>query len=273
MPAKRTAFFISDRTGITAEMLGHSLLAQFRGAQFDKITLPFVDTVEKALAARGQVERAARNGGRPLVFSTLADPEIRAIVSACNALTLDLFEAFIAPLETELDMDASRAAERFRGGDDETLHMQRMDALNFAMYHDDGSSTRDLGDADIILVGVSRSGKTPTCLYLALQHGIRAANYPLVPEDFGSTELPAALRAHRAKLFGLATSPERLCRIREARKPGSGYASMAECRHEALQAESLFRAQNIPFLHATDQSVEEIATAILHQAKLARRLR
>lgn len=273
MTVKRTAFFVSDRTGITTEMLGHSLLAQFRGTQFDKVTLPFVDTVEKALAAREKIERAGKGSIRPLVFSSLADPEIRAIVAACNALTLDIFEAFTAMLETELEMEASHAAGRFRGTDDEAVFRHRMDAINFTMTHDDGASTSDFDHADIILVGVSRSGKTPTCLYLALQYGVRAANYPLTPEDFDEMQLPAALRPYRAKLYGLTANPERLHHIRQARKPGSDYASLAECKYEARQAEALFRARGIPFLDSTDQSVEEIASTILHEAKLERRLR
>lgn len=273
MPNKRTAFFVSDRTGITAEMLGHSLLAQFPGLQFDMVTLPFVDTVDKALAAREKIRQAERQGPRPLIFSSLADPEIRAIVAACNALTLDVFEAFSAMLEVELETEASHAAGRFRGTDDEAVFKQRMDAINFTMAHDDGASTRDFQHADIILVGVSRTGKTPTCLYLALQYGIRAANYPLTTEDFDEPQLPAALRPYRAKLYGLTTGPERLHQIRQARKPDSNYASLRACQYEIRQAEALFRAHTIPFLDSTDQSIEEIASAILHEAKLERRLR
>lgn len=148
-----------------------------------------------------------------------------------------------------------------------------MDAINFTMAHDDGASTRDFQHADIILVGVSRTGKTPTCLYLALQYGIRAANYPLTAEDFDEPQLPAALRPYRAKLYGLTTGPERLHQIRQARKPDSNYASLRACQYEIRQAEALFRAHTIPFLDSTDQSIEEIASAILHEAKLERRLR
>ena len=270
---KRAAFFISDRTGITAEMLGHSLLTQFDTVPFQEVTLPFVDTVEKAHEIVARInENATIQGVRPIVISTLVNTEIAAIVGAANALFLDCFEIFISPLEKELGVRASHAIGRSHSVNDLVNYYHRIDAVNYALGHDDGIATRDLAEADVILVGVSRSGKTPTCLYLAMQFGIRAANYPLVPEDFSSMQLPGQVRTLRARLYGLTIKPERLQQIRNERRPGSQYATRANCEFEVRQAESLMRQEGIPYLDATSKSVEELATTILHEAKLVRRI-
>ena len=270
---KRAAFFISDRTGITAEMLGHSLLTQFDTVRFQEVTLPFVDTVEKAHEIVARVnETATTDGVRPIVISTLVNNEIAAIVGAANALFLDCFEIFISPLEKELGVTASHAIGRTHNVNDLVNYYHRIDAVNYSLGHDDGVATRDLSDADIILVGVSRSGKTPTCLYLAMQFGIRAANYPLVPEDFSSMQLPGQLRSLRGRLRGLTIKPERLQQIRSERRPGSKYATLDNCEYEVREAEALMRQEGIPYLDATSKSVEELATTILHEAKLVRRI-
>lgn len=266
---KRTAFFVSDRTGITAENLGQSLLSQFDGVLFERITLPFVDTVDKALAARERIEAAARSDGqRPLVFSTLIMPDVRDALATSSALFLDLFEMFIAPLETELDVAPSHAVGKSHGiGADYTA---RIDAVNYALQHDDGGITSNLSRADIILVGVSRCGKTPTSLYLAMQFGIYAANYPLVPEDFDEDELPQSLKSLRGKLYGLTIAAERLHRIRAERAPDSRYASLENCLRETRQAEGLMARFGIPMLDVTSMSIEEIATTLLQQTGLKR---
>jgi regulator of PEP synthase PpsR (kinase-PPPase family) len=270
---KRVAFFISDRTGITAEMLGHSLLTQFEGVRFQEVTLPFVDTVEKAHEIVSHIyESAAAEGVRPIVISTLVNTEIATVVGAANALFLDCFEIFISPLEKELGERASHAIGRSHSTNDLVNYYHRIDAVNYALGHDDGVATRDLADADIILVGVSRSGKTPTCLYMAMQFGIRAANYPLIPEDFSSMQLPGQLRPLRNRLRGLTIKPERLQQIRNERRPGSKYATLANCEFEVREAEALMRQEGIPYLDATSKSVEELATTILHEAKLVRRI-
>ena len=270
---KCAAFFISDRTGITAEMLGHSLLTQFESVRFEEVTLPFVDTVEKAHEAVQRINAAgAAEGLRPIVISTLVNTEIAAIVGGANALFLDCFEIFISPLEKELGVPASHAIGRSHSLNDLVNYSHRIDAVNYALGHDDGLATRDLADADIILTGVSRSGKTPTCLYMAMQFGIRAANYPLVPEDFSGMQLPSQLRPLRARLRGLTIKPERLQQIRNERRPGSKYATLANCEFEVREAEALMRQEGIPYLDATSKSVEELATTILHEAKLVRRI-
>ena len=267
MIKSRTAFFVSDRTGITAENLGHSLLSQFDSIKFKLIRLPFLDTVEKARDALVQINEAAlTDGQRPLVFSTLIIPAVRNIVEQSDSLFLDLFEMFIVPLETELGINSSHAVGRSHGAG--INYNARMEAVNYAMNHDDGGITKELDRADIILIGVSRCGKTPTSLYLALQNGIYAANYPLVPEDFESASLPRALKPLLNKLHGLTIRPERLQKIRTERSPNSRYASLENCQLEVKQAENMMRLSNIPFLDVTTMSVEEIATTIMHQTGL-----
>ena len=270
---KRTAFFVSDRTGITAEMLGHSLLTQFDSVGFNEVTLPFVDSIEKAEEIVKQINlQAAAEGMRPIVISTLARTEIAQVVGQANALFLDCFEIFVSPLERELGVRASHTVGRSHSVTDFVNYHHRIESVNYTLSHDDGVSKSDLSDADVILVGVSRSGKTPTCLYLAMQFGIRAANYPLIPEDFSSMQLPGQLRALHGKLYGLTIKPGRLQQIRTERRPGSKYATLQSCEFEVREAEALMRQEGIPYLDATSKSVEELATTILHEARLVRRI-
>jgi hypothetical protein len=270
---RRSAFFVSDRTGITAEMLGHSLLTQFEQVQFTETTLPFVDTPDKARAAVDEINQAGRNDGvRPLVFGTLVDPEISAIVVTAEALVLDCFQIFIAPMESELGVRSSHAVGRSHSVTNSSSYFRRIDAVNYALSYDDGQATKELDNSDVILIGVSRSGKTPTCLYLALQYGIRAANYPLIPEDFGAMKLPGALQRQRHKLFGLTILPDRLHQIRSERRPGSKYASLPNCQAEVREAEALMRNEAIPYLDTTHRSIEELASTIMQQASLQRHI-
>jgi regulator of PEP synthase PpsR (kinase-PPPase family) len=270
MATVRTAFFLSDRTGITCEMLGHSLLTQFDQVSFTEITLPFVDSPDKAREAVRQINQAAeRDGARPLVFSTLVDPTLSGEIQTANGKYIDCFQIFIAPLEAELDVKSSHTVGRSHSLRNNS-YFSRIDAVNFAMSHDDGQTTKELDEADVILVGVSRCGKTPTCLYMALQFGIRAANYPLIPEDFAAKKLPSAVQAHKQKLFGLTIRPDRLQRIRNERRPGSKYASLENCEFEVREADILMRQEGIPVLDTTTQSIEELATTIVQKAHLQR---
>ena len=274
MPDRRTVFFISDRTGITAEMLGNSLLSQFEDVQFRRQTIPFVDSADKIEAVIRQVnETAVREGKTPIVFSSVVDEAAsETIRREARALTLDLFQIFIAPLEAELGAKSSHTAGRSHGITNSNEYFARMDAINFTQMHDDGAATRDLAKAQVILVGVSRCGKTPTSLYLALQFGVRAANFPLTPDDFADRVLPASVLPHRDRLFGLTINPERLHKIREERRPGSKYATLESCRHEVREAEELMHRERIPMLDTSAKSIEEIATTILHRAELARHI-
>ena len=274
MPAHRTVYFISDRTGITAEMLGNSLLSQFDEIEFQRLTIPFVDTPEKIASAIEQVnETALREGRRPIVFSSIVDENMSATIRRnVNALTLDLFQVFIAPLETEFAAKSSHAAGRSHGIANSHEYFSRMEAINFAQTHDDGAATRDLAKAQVILVGVSRCGKTPTSLYLALQFGIRAANFPLTPDDFADRILPASVLPHKERLFGLTINPDRLHKIREERRPGSKYSALENCRYEVRECENLLEREGIPVLDTTAKSIEEIATTISYRAKLRRHI-
>ncbi len=274
MPDRRTVFFLSDRTGITAEMLGNSLLTQFEDFSFTRVTIPFVDSLEKVEDAIRQVNATAeREGQRPIVISSVVDEAMSAIIRRdAQALTLDMFQIFIQPLEAELGAKSSHAAGRTHGIANSHEYFARMEAINFTQSHDDGAATRDLSKAQVILVGVSRCGKTPTSLYLALQFGVRAANFPLTPDDFADKKLPASVLPHRDKLFGLTIHPERLREIREERRPGSKYAALENCRYEVREAEAMMHRENIRMLDTSSKSIEEIATTIMHQAQLARHI-
>jgi regulator of PEP synthase PpsR (kinase-PPPase family) len=272
MPDPRTVFFVSDRTGITAEMLGNSLLSQFEEIEFTRLTIPFVDSPEKIAAVIEQInETSGREPQPPIVFSSIVDDAMSDTLRRnTHALALDLFQVFIAPLETELGAKSSHAAGRSHGITNSHEYFARMDAINFTQAHDDGAATRELSRAQVILVGVSRCGKTPTSLYLALQFGIRAANFPLTPDDFVDHALPASLRAHKDLLFGLTINPERLHKIREERRPHSKYSALENCRYEVRECEHLLEREGIPILDTTEKSIEEIATTISYRAKLRR---
>lgn len=266
---QRSVFFVSDGTGITAETFGNSILAQF-AAKPRHVRRPFVDTVEKAQAVVAEINQvAAAEGRRPIAFITLVNDEVRDIVTAegCNALVLDMFRAFVEPLELEFGLKSNHRVGRFSDAAKSQEYNERIEAINFSLAHDDGQSARNLAQADVILLGVSRCGKTPTSLYLAMQHGIKAANYPLIPEDFERGRLPTALGPHLGKCFGLTIDPERLSQIRNERRPDSKYASLQNCRHEVREAESMMRRNGVSWLSSTHKSIEEIATTILRDIR------
>ena len=272
MTKKRTVFFVSDRTGITAETLGHSLLTQF-DVDLEQVTLPFVDSAERAKLALRQVEEAnLASGERSIVFSTVIDNEVREILRSANAVMFDFFETFIAPLEQELKMPSSHMVGRSHGLVDNTTYDVRIDAMNYALNHDDGVTTHHYPQADVILVGVSRTGKTPACIYMALQYGMYAANYPLTEEDLDRGGLPKQLEPFRTKLYGLTIRPDRLEQIRIERRPNSRYASTRQVQYEVARAEAMFQRERIPYVNTTTMSIEEIATTILHERQLKRRL-
>ncbi|MBI3145332.1 MAG: kinase/pyrophosphorylase [Pseudogulbenkiania sp.] len=272
MPHLRSAIFVSDRTGITAEALGNTLLTQFDTIEFKRETIPFVDTVEKALEVAEMIrQRTADDHQKPVVFTSIVNAEVRQALRVDHALVIDFFEAFIGELEAELHQKATLSVGKAHGMMDEAQYDHRIEAVNYSLNHDDGVKLKDLHEADVVLVGVSRSGKTPTCLYLALQYGIKAANYPLTPEDLGSPTLPKMLLPFRQKIFGLTIDPARLHHIRSERRPDSKYASLDNCRSEVNEAESMFRHHAIPFISTTHKSIEEIASTIMHKANLTRR--
>jgi len=271
----RTVCFVSDRTGITSETLGQALLAQFEGVETRTVTMPFVSTLQEA---RGVVERinaiARTEQARPIIFSTLVDDGIRAVVKEADGFFLDFFDAFLAPLESELEVRSAHVTGHAApGAAADPAHSARIDATNFALSNDDGSGARDYRSADLILIGVSRTSKTPTSLYLALQYGVFTANYPLTDEDLETGKLPKVLQPYASKLYGLTIDAERLQLIRQERRPGSRYASPQQVRYEVRTALSLFERQSIPHLDVSECNVEEIASRILSRMNLERRVR
>lgn len=267
----RTVFFISDGTGITAETLGHSLLARFEGLIYRQVRIPFVDSADTLEDCVQRIREAHREDGqRPIVISSLVAPGAATTLATADALILNLFDVFIAPLEKELGQPASQAVGQSHGRVNSEDYARRIDAINFTLAHDDGVSDTDLDQADVILVGVSRSGKTPTSLYLALQFGIKAANYPLIPEDFERGRLPGALAQYRHKLFGLTIAAERLAQIRQERRPDSHYAALDNCRWEIEQAQKLMRREGIRWLDSTTKSIEEISATLMQTVRLDR---
>lgn len=270
---RRQVFFVSDGTGITANTFGQSLLTQFENIDLDEVTLPHVDSMEKVEAAVKKINDAAIDSAkRPIVFATLTDPQMRHLLSTSNGLFLDLFGKFIEPLEFELQIKSSHVIGRAHGIRNKTVpYNQRIEAMNFALDHDDGINIKHYEKADIILLGASRSGKTPACVYLAMHYGLAAANYPLLEEDLETLELPKILRSFKDKLFGLMIMPERLQQIRQERRPNSRYASLTQCQLEVQRSEAMYRHQGLPYVNTTTMSVEEIATTIIQTMKSKRK--
>lgn len=260
----RSVFFVSDGTGITAEAFGNAILAQF-DINCRRIRIPFVDNEDKAFQALRQINHACETDkARALVFSTIVNPGLVELFAVkCQGMLMDMFSTFVAPLEEELCVKSLHRVGRFSDVIKSQAYHDRIEAINYALAHDDGESDAELEQADVILIGVSRVGKTPTSLYLAMQHGLKVANYPLIPEDFVRQQLPLALKAHRRKLFGLSISPERLTEIRQERRPNSRYATLENCREEVAAAESMMRRSGIEWMSTTTKSIEEIATMIL----------
>lgn len=266
----RTVFIVSDGTGITAETFSHSILAQFE-TRFRNVRIPFVDTIDKAhLAVRRINDAFEAEGVRPIVFTTLVDPAANQVLRNSKAMILNMFQTFIEPLENELGLKSTHAIGRLHQNADTEAYKNRIEAINFSLMHDDGQSHKNLAEADVILVGVSRSGKTPTSLYLAMQYGLKSANYPLIPDDFERGKLPSALLTYKSKIFGLTIDPARLSEIRNERRPGSKYAALANCRYEVNEAEAMMRREGIIWLSTTHKSIEEIATTILQEIKVER---
>jgi hypothetical protein len=269
---QRTVFFVSDGTAITTETLGHSLLTQFPGITFRQERIPFVDSPEKAAEVLKQINRASERDGAPVVvFLSIVNDRVRAVLYQSRAVILDLFADFMDTLERELGVGREATVGRAHGGADTERYENRIEATNYALSHDDGMSL-DYQNADLVLVGISRSGKTPTCLYLALNFGVKAANYPLTQQDLENQRLPDSLRPHTGKIAGLMIDADRLAQIRETRKPGSRYASLKQCHWEVDAAESLLRSAGIAVIHTTHSSIEEIASRILVQLGMHREM-
>lgn len=272
MANARPVFFVSDGTGITAETLGNTLLTQFEGLTFEKTILPFVNTAERAHSTVDYINFVGQQTQqRPLVFSTTVNDEIRAVLRGVKGLFMDLFDLLLVEMEKELHVGSTHAQGRAHGVADPRRYSERMEAVNYAMEHDDGASTRDLTRADLILVAPSRCGKTPTSMYLALQYGLYSTNFPLTEDDLENLRVPTALKGLESRCFGLTSDPERLSQVRTERRPGSRYASLAQCAYELRQAEQLYRRLGIPFVNSSNMSIEEIAAVVMQEKHLRKR--
>ena len=271
---KRTVYFLSDHTGITVEAIGRSLLSQFEELEYNAIHWPFLDKEEKAQKAVAHINAtAASEELRPIVFSTLVNPKIRDHFKGINGIMFDFFETFTGRLENELGMTSCPIRGISHGMANKKAYNERIHAVNFALANDDGATVRNFHSADLILIGVSRSGKTPTCIYLGLQYGVLAANYPLTEDELEKRELPASLHQYMDKLYGLTIDPQQLSRIRSERRANSRYASLEQCEEEVKKAEFFFRDYGIPFINTTSLSIEEIAAKLLQRIGLESRIR
>jgi len=271
---RRSVFYISDGTGITSEALGKSLLSQFEGVEFDRVTLPYIDSEAKALEVVARIIASeALDGVRPIIFDTIVDQKIRDIIASSKAFMADVFGTFLEPLEIELGKKSTYTVGRSHSILNDPHYMDRISAVHFALDNDDGARTVHYEKADIILLGVSRCGKTPTCLYLGLQYGVNAANYPLTEEDTEDLRLPKCLQPFRHKLFGLTIDAERLAAIRHGRRANSRYSSPRQCEMEVRAVEALYTKQNIPWLDSTHNSIEEMASRILSAANMSGHLK
>ncbi|RRQ22781.1 pyruvate, water dikinase regulatory protein [Thiohalobacter thiocyanaticus] len=256
-------FLLSDHTGITVDKLARSLLSQFSGLQFEIHSLSFVDSPEAVRAAVERIDASAGvRGEPPLVFATLIDPALREQLRGCRGQVFDIYALLLQPVAEALHTQATPRRGQTHGRTDNG-YLDRIGALEFALATDDGVAVKRYQNADVILIGLSRSGKTPTSLYLALQYGLRAANDPLTEEDLDSPRLPERLQAFRHKLVALRIDPERLHRVREQRRPDSRYASQVQCRYEVRQFESLLSGLDIPVLDSSRMSIEELAASVV----------
>jgi regulator of PEP synthase PpsR (kinase-PPPase family) len=268
----RPIFFVSNSTGITIETLGRSLLYQFPFILFESHSLRFVDTTEKAYEAVTVINKLATETGiRPIILSTLVKPELRDILTTAQGLYLDIFDAFIAPIEEEVGCEAKLDMGHVHGIGDDKYYSERIDAVNYSLKTDDGVGAREYAQADVILTGASRTGKTPTSLYLAMHYGLKAANYPIVDEELESHSLPASLKGHKEKVFGLLVTPERLQSIRTKRRPDCQYSSLSQCQYEIRQTEALFQAENISYFDVSSMSIEEISSNIINMLDISSR--
>jgi regulator of PEP synthase PpsR (kinase-PPPase family) len=266
----RTAFYISDGTAITAEVFGHATLSLFP-VDFKNITIPFVETKEKALEVKNQIDKSiSSKGEKPLVFYTFVDHELTDIINSSQGVCYDFLTVFSDQIEKEIQVEPVPRTHRTHSMHEKSYDF-RIDAVNYALANDDGANLKNYEEADIILVGVSRSGKTPTSLYLALQYGIKAANYPFTDDDMDDLKIPPSLIPHKKKLFGLTIKPDRLSAIRNERLANSKYASIKQCRIEVREVEMLYKTNRIPYLNSTQHSVEEISAKILAETGLERR--
>lgn len=268
---KRVVFFVSDRTGLTAETYGRNLLAQFPQLEFETFTLAFVSNEEKAQRAVELIDSVAeRSGVQPIVFSSLVSRSEQEVLNNCQGLVVDLFHTFLGPLEDCLGMESAHTQGTSKNVLGKHAYLHRLDAIEYSLAHDDGVRPDQYDEAEVILVGVSRCGKTPTSLYLAMNFSLKVSNYPLTEEDLQSEFLPEILKPHRHKIVALTIRPEVLSNIREKRRPGGKYASLSNCRLEVSSAEMMFQRARLPVYETTETSIEEVAGFVVKTLGISR---
>lgn len=269
---QRRVFVISNSTAITSETLGHSLMAQFPNQEFKWTTYPYVDSIEKINQSLKEIfELHDPEHGKPMIFSTLADPKVRAHLFESGALVFDPFEAFIRPISEALGVEPSSTAGLSHRISNQRAYEARIEAVNYTLIHDDGAALKHIDQAELIILGVSRTAKTPTSIYLAMHYSIRCANYPLTPDDMVGELLPRFLKPYRDKLVGLTTNPDRLSEIRQERRPDSKYASLQQCRFELQMAENIYMQERIPYVNTESRSIEEISATIIQKMNIERK--
>lgn len=262
-PPSCPVFFLSDSTGISAETMGNALLIQFPQLRFERRLIPFITTPEEARRVVEVLDEAADGPVTPIAFTTAATDEIRQVLNTTRCPMIDFFELHISRVESIFGTPAARVAAQLHGVGDVKRYNARMAAIEYSIEHDDGQSVRAMDKADLVLIAPSRCGKTPTTMYLALQHGLFVANYPLVEEDLQSNDLPAPVKHLRERCIGLIATPARLCEVRQQRRPNSRYASLEKCTDELRQAKAMYAINGIPVIDSTTKSVEEMSTLII----------
>lgn len=266
----KDVYYLSGSTGILAEDLGKSLLCQFPEISFNEEKFSFIRTEKEAWEVRELIIKQSA-GRRPLVFSTIMNPELIEILDAPEIEFFHICDSYLTRLEELLEAKPLRESGFSRHLDDTTM-AKRVSAIQYCIAHDDGSSTKDYDEAEAILLGVSRSGKTPVSVYLATQMGIKTANYPLVCDDLNAYRLPPDILRNRKKVIGLSTTPEILHHIREKRYKGSSYAKLATCVNEISQAHQIFLKYEIPVIMSDGRSIEETATQVAQELTIKKKI-
>ena len=267
----KDVYYVSGSTAILAEDMGKALLAQFHGIRFREEKIPFIHTPDDAKKALAHILRQS-DGTQPLLFCTIMDQATRDVFNCPQVQFFDIFLNTLEALEKALESKALREPGYSRHFTISKMD-KRVDAIHFSLEHDDGTRTAEYDEAEIILIGVSRSGKTPVSIYLATHMELKAANFPLTSDHLEHYELPKDIVRNRKRVVGLTSSPQYLHNIREKRYAGSSYASLANCTRELQQAKQLFMRHNIKILNVEGRSIEEIAVQAIQAIGLAKKQR
>ena len=265
----KDVYYISDSTGILITNLAHALLCQFPEINFHEEKFPFVRTVEEAEKILAYILKHS-SGRRPIIFSTITDPKVRQVLDSPEVEFFDAFDYFLQRLENSLEATALRVPGFSRHIDHISM-ADRVEAIHFCLEHDDGTRVQEYDEANVIMLGVSRTGKTPVSVYLATQMGLKAANFPLTSEHLDVYQLPEHIRRNRKCAIGLTTTPELLHSVREKRYAGSKYAHFSTCREEIRKAEQIFERYQIPIVNTAGKSIEEIATQVTQEMGLSKK--